>query len=181
MFTRSFSGGNKTLPMTVKNTGFLLDRLGQDCHPLQFLRELTRNAIEAIQRTEKPGQILWDVDWTTYDLAGVLKLSVVDTGDGMTGPEMVEHINKLSSSASEQSLTGNYGVGAKIAAATKNHEGMLYLSWKDSRGSMIHLWRNPEDGVYGLKQLAKADGSYSEYLELEDAVKPEHIANHGTM
>ena len=74
MFTRSFSGGNKTLPMTVKNTGFLLDRLGQDCHPLQFLRELTRNAIEAIQRTEKPGQILWDVDWTTYDLAGVLKL-----------------------------------------------------------------------------------------------------------
>lgn len=167
--------------MTVKNTGFLLDRLGQDCHPLQFLRELTRNAIEAIQRTGESGQILWDVDWTTYDLAGILKLCVVDTGDGMNGLEMVEHINKLSSSAAEQSLTGNYGVGAKIAAATRNHEGMLYLSWKDGRGSMIHLWRNPEDGVYGLKQLTKSDDRYGEYLELEDTVKPEHIGDHGTM
>jgi hypothetical protein len=41
------SSDSKTLPLTVSNTGFLLDRLGQDCHPLQFLRELTQNAIEA--------------------------------------------------------------------------------------------------------------------------------------
>ncbi len=181
MFGFKSSGGAKTTPMTVKNTGFLLDRLGQDCHPLQFLRELTQNAIEAIQRTGEPGQVVWDVDWTTYDLAGVLKLCVIDTGDGMTGPQMVEHINKLSSSTSEQSLTGNYGVGAKIAAATRNHEGMLYLSWSDGRGSMIHLWRNPEDGVYGLKQITKADATYSEHLELEDTVKPEQISGHGTM
>ena len=39
----------QTLPLTVQNTGFLLERLGEDCHPLQFLRELTQNAIEAIQ------------------------------------------------------------------------------------------------------------------------------------
>ena len=181
MFGFKASGGAKTTPMTVKNTGFLLDRLGQDCHPLQFLRELTQNAIEAIQRTGSPGDVLWDVDWTTYDLAGVLKLCVIDTGDGMTGLEMVEHINKLSSSTSQQSLTGNYGVGAKIAAATRNHEGMLYLSWKDGRGSMIHLWRNPEDGVYGLKQITRGDGTYGEYLELEDIVRPDRIANHGTM
>lgn len=32
--------------MTVRNTGFMVDRL---C-PLQFLRELTENSIEAIQR-----------------------------------------------------------------------------------------------------------------------------------
>ena len=68
MFGFKTSGGAKTTPMTVKNTGFLLDRMGQDCHPLQFLRELTRNAIEAIQRTGSSGQVLWDVDWTTSDL-----------------------------------------------------------------------------------------------------------------
>ena len=32
----------KPLPMSVRNVGFLLDRLGQDCAPLQFLRELTQ-------------------------------------------------------------------------------------------------------------------------------------------
>src|SRR5207244_10065947 len=90
---------SKTLPLTVKNTGFLLDRLGQDCHPLQFLRELTQNSVQAIQRTKKTGEIVWDVDWNQYDLTGSMKLCIIDTGDGMTGPEMVEHINKLSSSA----------------------------------------------------------------------------------
>src|SRR5438874_5224920 len=100
------SGDSKTLPLTVSNTGFLLDRLGQDCHPLQFLRELTQNAIEAVKRTDGPGQIVWDVDWNGLELKGdgVMKLCVIDTGDGMTGPEMVEHINKLSSSGGEQSL-----------------------------------------------------------------------------
>src|SRR5262245_46150860 len=180
MFNRSLPGGTKTLPMDVKNTGFLLDRLGQDCHPLQFLRELTQNSIQAIQRTNEPGEVLWDVDWNYFDLTEVMKLCVIDTGDGMTGPEMVEHINRLSSSGAQQSLTGNYGVGAKIAAATRNHAGMVYLSWKRKHGAMIHLWRNPDDGTYGLIQQKRSDGSYSEFVELEDEVKPEIINEHGT-
>ncbi len=47
--------GERLLAMSVHNIGFLLDRLGQDCHPLQFLRELTQNGIEAIERTGEPG------------------------------------------------------------------------------------------------------------------------------
>jgi hypothetical protein len=180
MFARSLPGGGKTLQMTVKNTGFLLDRLGQDCHPLQFLRELTQNSIQAVQRTQKPGEVVWDVDWNYFDLDGVMKLCVIDTGDGMTGAEMAEHINKLSSSGAQQSLSGNYGVGAKIAAATRNHAGMVYLSWKNRQGAMIHLWRNPEDGTYGLIQQRRADGDYSEFVDLEDEVKPEEIGEHGT-
>jgi hypothetical protein len=180
MFGRSTTGGTKTSPMTVKNTFFLLDRLGQDCHHLQFLRELTQNSIQAIQRIDEPGQIVWDVDWNYFDLAGVMKLCVVDTGDGMTGPEMEEHINKLSSSGTEQSFTGNFGVGAKITAATRNHAGMVYLSWKNGRGAMIHLWRNPDDGTYGLIQQRRADGTYGEFVELDDEVKPSLIRDHGT-
>src|SRR5271165_6988889 len=111
MSTRLLQGRN-TLPITVKNTGFLLDRLGEDCHPLQFLRELTTNAIEAILRTpSKAGEIIWDADWITFDLDHVFKLSITDNGDGMKGQDMVEYINQLSSSAAEQSLSGNYGVG----------------------------------------------------------------------
>ncbi|HYP18475.1 MAG TPA: hypothetical protein VEY08_00255, partial [Chloroflexia bacterium] len=75
--------GGKTLPLTVAHSGigFLLDRLGKDCHPLQFLRELTQNAIEAIQRTDsQQGEIVWDVDWVNYELEGIYKLSIADTG-----------------------------------------------------------------------------------------------------
>src|SRR5687767_15083154 len=89
----------KTLPLKVANTGFLLDRLGEDCHPLQFLRELTQNSIEAILRTpNQNGEAIWDVDWNSLELdeTGTFKLSVTDNGDGMTGDEMVKYLNHLS-------------------------------------------------------------------------------------
>lgn len=113
MTPRLRRGEENFLAMSVQNIGFLLDRLGQDCHPLQYLRELTQNSIEAIIRSGVPGEIVWDMDWTTYDLEGLQKLCIIDTGDGMTGDEMVRFINQLSSSVATQSLSGNYGVGAK--------------------------------------------------------------------
>ena len=171
----------RSLPMSVKNVGFLLDRLGQDCAPLQFLRELTQNGIEAIVRTGRPGEIIWDVDWISYDLAGgPMKLCITDTGDGMTGEQMQQFINQLSSSGAEQSFSSNYGVGAKIAAATKHPAGVIYQSWRDSQGSMIHLERNSATGDYGLRQWQIADGTYSYHFSLEDSVKPDMISNCGT-
>lgn len=144
-------GGCNPLPMTVDNVGFLLDRLGQDCSPLQYLRELTQNAIEAELRTGEPGQIIWDVDWTSYDLGGPMKVCIVDTGDGMTADDMIKFINQLSSSKSKQSFTGNYGVGAKIAAATRNPAGVIYQSWKNCEGYMVQLEKNQAIGEYGLR------------------------------
>jgi hypothetical protein len=177
---RARRGEDNFLAMTVHNIGFLLDRLGQDCHPLQYLRELTQNSIEAILRSGVPGEIVWDVDWTAFDLDGVLKLSVTDTGDGMTGEEMVRFLNQLSSSVTPQSLSGNYGVGAKIAASTRNRAGVLYLSWKHDEGSMINLYRDKATGQYGLKQWQHQDGSYAHFLPIEDDVRPELIQSHGT-
>lgn len=174
-------GEEHLLPMTVDDIGFLLEKLGQDCHPLQFLRELTQNSIEAIKRTGKPGGIVWDVDWTTFDLTGHYKLSLVDAGDGMTGDQMTKLINQLSSSLSEQSFSGNYGVGAKIAAATRNHYGVIYCSWKENQGAMIHLHKSPKTGQYGLKQWERSDGAYEYHLPIDDDVKPAIIGNHGTM
>src|SRR5205823_2515870 len=127
-----------------------------------------------------PGEIIWDVDWTTFDLEGVQKLSITDSGDGMSGEEMVRFINQLSSSVSAQSLTGNYGVGAKIAAATRNPAGVLYLSWKQGEGSMIHLYRDVASGQYGLKQWQHNDGSYAHFLSVENDIRPEVIQDHGT-
>lgn len=172
----------RTLPLQVQNVGFLLDRLGQDCHPLQFLRELTQNALEAIGRTDtKGGHVTWDVDWLALDADGPpMKLCVTDTGDGMTGDELVKFINQLSSSLSEQSMTGNFGVGAKISAATRNHAGLIYQSWKDGVGYMIHLWRDPVTGQYGLRRFERPDGSFGHYTVLDEAVRPEGIVSHGT-
>lgn len=179
------SGGARSLRMSVDKIGFLLDRLGQDCSPLQFLRELTQNGIEAINRTNAHGKVVWDVDWFAYDnqiLEGrrpPMKLCVIDTGDGMNGEEMLKFINQLSSSGSQQSMDANYGVGAKIAAATKNPAGVIYQSWKDGIGYMVYLEKN-ENGDYGLRQWEAADGSFEYYVLLDDDVKPPEIGEHGT-
>lgn len=172
----------RTLALQVDNVGFMLDRLGRDCAPLQFLRELTQNSIEAILRNPSgQGQIVWDVDWNLYDLEGVYKLSIIDDGDGMTGAEMVKYINHLSSSGSEQSLQGNFGVGAKIAAATRNPAGLVYTSWRDGEGSMIHLWKDPDSGKYGLRQFELPDGSYDHSAPVDDVLRPDLIEQSGTM
>lgn len=175
--------GTPTLPMQVDNTGFMLDRLGKDCSPLQFLRELTQNAIEAIAETpEGRGEIVWDVDWNRWDLAGgAFKLACIDTGIGMTGEDMLKYINMLSSSTRVQSYEENFGVGAKVAAATRNHAGLIYLSWKEGVGSAIHLWRDPATGQYGLRRFEHNDGSFSDWIRIEDATKPDQIKDHGTM
>jgi hypothetical protein len=168
--------------MTVANMTFMVDRLSADCAPLQFVRELTQNSIAAVKTLpDSTGEIVWDVDWVRHTLTGTYKLSVIDTGIGMTGDEMVEYINKLSSSIHRQSKTGNFGVGAKIAATPLNKAGLVYLSWKDSVGYMIHLWKDPDTGVYGLRQIEWPDGRSHWWAYVEDAVKPSQIKEHGTM
>lgn len=168
-----------TLEMRVANMTFLLERLSQDCAPLQFVRELTENAIAAIEALNgTPGEIRWDVDWNRYDLEpnDGYKLAIIDTGMGMTGKEMVEYINQLSSSMHQQSKHGNFGMGAKIAAAPRNTLGLVYLSWKNGKGAMIHLWKDPDTGAYGLRR--HQNGEF--WLPITNEIKPEPIKDHGT-
>ena len=48
----------------------MLERLGRDCSPLQYVREYVQNSIEAIQRAEcDDGQILIDANWDLNDSA----------------------------------------------------------------------------------------------------------------
>jgi hypothetical protein len=170
-----------TLEMKVANMTFMLERLSQDCAPLQFIRELTENAIDSIAALGDGhgGEIRWDVDWTRYDLEPKegYKLAVIDTGIGMTGPEMVNFINQLSSSMHLQSKHGNFGMGAKIAAAPRNTLGLVYLSWKEGKGSMIHLWKDPDTGSYGLRR--HQNGEF--WLPITDDIKPDPIKQHGTV
>jgi hypothetical protein len=168
--------------MNVTNITFMVDRLHRDCSPLQFVRELTQNAIEACNApSNQRGDIIWDVDWNRHALTGAYKLAIIDTGIGMTGREMVDYINSLSASMHEQSIDGNFGVGAKIAAVPRNRAGLVYLSWKNGVGYMTHVWYDPDAGRYGLRLINRPDGSAEYWTTVDDAVRPEPIQEHGTM
>ena len=167
-------------PMSVHNMGFLLEKLHEDCAPLQFVRELTQNAIESIKRLDNPvGKIHWDLDQKRFDLTEEKerKIAIIDNGIGMTGHEMMEYINKLSSSIHKQRRTGNYGVGAKISAAPLNPRGLVYLSWINGKGEMIHLCRDENTDQYGLIRFE--NGEF--YQPIANDIKPDIIDKHGTM
>jgi sensor histidine kinase regulating citrate/malate metabolism len=119
--------------MSVHNIGFLLDRLGQDCHPLQYLRELTQNSIEAVQRTGEAGQIVWDVDWTTHDFeAGVYKLSVTDNGAGI-GAEKARVLFENGVVSNERNGLGLHlvrdlakAIGIKVTVESEEGKGIKF-------------------------------------------------------
>lgn len=162
--------------ISMNNTDFMLKKLASECHPLQFLRELTENAIQAIERMQHlipgyKGKIIWGYDETFYSHFGVLKLCITDNGDGMTGPEMVKFINQLASGYNKQDISGNYGIGAKISTLPKNPEGVIYQSWKydpvaPQLGAMVHsCWDQDEDAFGLLRQIKKDPASGEEFVE----------------
>jgi hypothetical protein len=85
--------------LEVANASFFVEKLGGECSDLQGLRELTVNGLEAIAAlgAHVGGRVIWDLDWERFDACGgrTRKLSVIDTGVGMTPEAMRHYINHL--------------------------------------------------------------------------------------
>jgi hypothetical protein len=171
---------NKMVPTRVADSGLtaLIDRLGRDCSPTQYIREFIRNSIEAIQRTKKPGKILVDANWDFLDqgLTDVYKISFTDTGDGMSGEEMVEYLNQLSATGNLNGEFENYGIGAKIAAMSRNKCGIFYESWKEKKGYATSISLDEKSRRYGMPENEEG----LPYYQLNPKRIPSIIAEHGT-
>ena len=171
--------------LAVANPTFLLERLGSECTDVQGLRELTVNGLDAIAALgdRTGGRVVWDLDWERFDASAgqVRKLSVIDTGTGMTADQLRYYINHLAASGREQSITGNFGVGAKVAAGSRNPQGLEYRSWYEGHGSLVCFKRHP-DGRWGLEPQRWENGRTDYWRPLGDADKPWLLRgqDHGT-
>ena len=171
--------------LAVANPTFLLERLGSECGDLQFLRELTVNGLDAIAAQPGPasGRVVWDLDWQRLEASAgkVRKLTVTDTGTGMRPDQLGRYINQLASSSREQSHTANFGVGAKVAAGSRNPHGLEYRSWHQGHGSLVCFKRHP-DGRWGLEPQRWPDGHHDFWRPLDEQDKPWLLRgqDHGT-
>jgi hypothetical protein len=176
----------KAQALQVENTAFLVEKLASECGPLQYVRELTVNAIEAIQERraagwDGEGTVQWDADWLLVaDNPTIYKLQISDNGTGMTGPQIEQYVNKLASSGREQGMDANFGLGAKITAGVRNPLGLVYKSWVDGDGTLAILHKDVEADVYGLQQLERNDGTFGHYAPISDEAKPTPIDSCGT-
>ena len=171
--------------LAVANPAFLLERLGSECGDLQFLRELTVNGLDAIAAQPGParGRVVWDLDWQRLEASAgkVRKLTVTDTGTGMRPDQLGRYINQLASSSREQSHTANFGVGAKVAAGSRNPHGLEYRSWHQGQGSLACFKRHP-DGRWGLEPQRWENGHTDFWRPLDEQDKPWLLRgqDHGT-
>ena len=142
-----------------------------ECTDLQGLHELTVNALDAIAALadRAASRVVWDLDWQRLDTSGgrVRKLSITDTGTGMTPKQLRQYINQLASSSREQSASGNFGVGAKVAAGSRNPHGLEYRSWQRGEGALVCFKRHP-DGRWGLEPQRWPDGRSDYWRPLDE-------------
>ena len=97
----------------------------------------------------------------------------------MTAEQLRHYINQLAASGREQSQTGNFGVGAKVAAGSRNPHGLEYRSWHQGDGSLVCFKRHP-DGRWGLEPQRWADGRVDFWRPLGEAEKPWLLRGRGS-
>jgi hypothetical protein len=160
--------------MGVDNVGFLIENLGADAAPLQYLRELVQNELEAIERAGiSEGQI--EIDYE--EVKGVRKLRISGNGIGMTADEVAANINHLSASGGVQAFDKNFGIGAKITAAVRNPHGVMYKTWRKGEAALTIMGR--VDGRYGRMGFTQPDGTVDYWIPLAADENPPIIQEHG--
>tara|TARA_R100001594_G_scaffold17811_2_gene36014 strand:- start:19 stop:1875 length:1857 start_codon:yes stop_codon:yes gene_type:complete len=146
----------------------------------QYIREVNKNAEEAIQRIqhtnpEYKGQIVFQRDEEYYKKNKVDKLCVIDNGDGMSYDFLKDYMLKLGASL-RGNKHKNFGAGFKISALPFNSYGIVVCSWvKGKSGYMLWVHYNDKKDEYEAKMFNK-----DYVLPLGDSHRPKEIKDHGT-
>lgn len=138
-----------------KNPTSTLKRFMREVAPMQFVREIYVNAVEA-------GATKMRIYYEDQHLdRGVRKLCFADNGKGMTAQEMYEYLAQYNSSSktTEGSYHDNFGIGVKATTLLANPYGVVFLSWsaKNPEGSMIWFTYDEAGDRIGLKPIEYID------------------------
>lgn len=150
--------------LEVADEPFLVSSLIERCPKIMMLRELMMNALEAARLAPVGRRI---IEVSAIPEEGTHKLSIWNTGPGMDAGELLRICNIAASYGKEKSLTGNFGMGAKVASLPSNQRGMRYRSCKAGRVHEVILCKR--EGVYGrLRRYHPETGEYHEVVDVTD-------------
>lgn len=148
-------------PLQVSDEAFIVATMIERCPKTMMVRELMMNAIEATQ-TVPSDQRFIEIEPLSYH--NTRKLVIRNTGRGMDATELLHMCDIAASIGKEKSLTGNFGMGAKVASLPQNQVGLRYRSCKNGRVNEVILCKR--EGVYG--RLRRHDSATNEYHEVVD-------------
>src|SRR5882757_9059112 len=165
---------NSVTALQVDDEDFLVASLIERCPKSMMLRELMINALEAARHAPEDQKV---IEIRSLDFNGASKLSIWNTGPGMDAAELLHVSNIASSIGKEKSLTGNFGMGAKVASLPSNQLGMQYRSCKNGRVHQVILCKR--DGVYGRLRFFHPDtNEYLEVIDVTEIAERDHSLSH---
>ncbi len=150
--------------LQVADEAFLVSSMIERCPKTMMVRELVMNALEAAKQAPPDRRL---VEISSVQIDGAMKLAIWNTGPGMDAGQLVSICDIASSLGKEKSLSGNFGMGAKVASLPSNQRGIRYRSCKGGRVHEVILCKR--DGVYGrLRRLDSETGEYHEVIDVTD-------------
>ncbi|WP_111398470.1 tetratricopeptide repeat protein [Humitalea rosea] len=133
-----------------------------------MLRELVVNALEAATSATDTAPF---VQISSSRIGGTPKLSIWNTGRGLSPEELLQMSDLSSSLFKTQALDGNFGMGAKVASLSSNKLGLRYRSCR--HGLVAQIILGQRGGVYGRLLQAAAEGEAAEVLDVTEECRAE--------
>lgn len=143
------------MKLRITGASKFTDRFFEAAGPFQWARECLVNAMEA-----GATNVHFGIEWQGVEQEAVYRRYVADDGCGMDEQELVQFFSTLG--AGSKPIGGvhkNFGVGAKIALLPWNPKGVVVLSWKNAKASMIWMQLDPDSGDYELREFDTDHGA----------------------
>jgi hypothetical protein len=143
------------MKVAITGASNFVNRMFEACGPYQWAREFLKNSIEA-----NATKVEFGIEWQAVERLGVYRRTIIDNGSGMNAEELREFFSTLGAGAKKiGGVHENFGVGAKIASLPWNPDGVVVISYKNGKASMISIVLDAESGDYELTEYETPDGN----------------------
>jgi hypothetical protein len=143
------------MKLDIVGASHFVNRMFEACGNYQWAREFQKNALEA-----GATKVEFGIEWQAVEKDGVYRRTISDNGSGMTRDELLSFFSTLGNGAKRiGGVHDNFGVGAKIASLPWNPEGVVVISYKDGRPSMIRIQLDDDGAEYELCEFRSSKGT----------------------
>ncbi len=140
--------------LAIVGASHFVNRMFEACGHYQWAREFLKNSIEAGAK-----KVEFGIEWQAAEKYGVYRRTIADDGVGMNRDDLLTFFSTLGEGAKRiGGVHDNFGVGAKIASLPWNPEGVVVISYKDGRPSMIHIQLDDDGAEYELREFRSERG-----------------------
>jgi hypothetical protein len=173
------------MKLAIKGASVFANRMYEACGNYQWAREFFKNS-------EQSGatKVEFGIEWQGVEKEGVYRRTISDNGSGMSRDDLLRFFSTLGEGGGRiGGIHDNFGVGGKISSLPWNPDGLVVLSYKDGRGSMIRIQLDVDGAEYELCEFRSekgttcvinpADVDWGDGVDWS-AVAPEWVREHGT-